>query len=194
MGITVSNLDLSMAAPPAPDGSVAHYQARLYNVTVTDADGVTTTALKKLSIGQLVMAICLERAVAKEKEIIDMMNKLNNTSNGLEGLTTIETAVLGADSTLDLSTTLPAPNAGVSYSSFLASDSIGITVPSGGVNKNSADFINALEQAMDARNSINQRTMIELQSATNKRDQSYDMISNILKSLNTTMTGNVNNM
>ena len=194
MGITVSNLDLSMAAPPAPDGSVAHYQARLYNVTVTDADGVTTTALKKLSVGQLVMAICLERAVAKEKEIIDMMNKLNNTSNELEGLTTIETAVLGADSTLDLSTTLPAPNAGVSYSSFLASDSIGITVPSGGVNKNSADFINSLEQAMDARNSINQRTMIELQSATNKRDQSYDMISNILKSLNTVLTGTVNNM
>ena len=83
MGITVSNLDLSMAAPPAPDGSVAHYQARLYNVTVTDADGVTTTALKKLSIGQLVMAICLERAVAQEKEIIDMMNKLNNTWNEL---------------------------------------------------------------------------------------------------------------
>ena len=47
---------------------------------------------------------------------------------------------------------------------------------------------------MDARNSINQRTMIELQSATNKRDQSYDMISNILKSLNTVLTGTVGNM
>ena len=192
MGITVTNLDLSMAAPPAPDGSVSQYQARLYNVTVTDADGVTTTALKKLSIGQLVMAICLERAVAKEKEIIDTMNKLNTTSNELEGLTTIETAVLGADTALDLSTTLPDPNAGVTYSSFL--DSIGITVPSGGVTKNSADFINAIEQAMDERNSINQRTMIDLQSATNKRDQSYDMISNILKSLNTVLTGTVSNM
>ena len=194
MGITVSNLDLSMAAPPAPDGSVSKYQAQLYNVTVTDADGVTTTSLTNLSIGQLVMALCLERAVAMEKEIIDRMDKLNKTSNELEGLTTIETAVLGADSTLDLSTTLPAPNAGVSYSSFLASDSINITVPSGGVNKNSADFINALEQAMDQRNSMNQRTMIDLQSSTNKRDQSYDMISNILKSLNTVLTGNANNL
>ena len=62
------------------------------------------------------------------------------------------------------------------------------------MNKDNANFINDLEQAMDARNSINQRTMIELQSATNKRDQSYDMISNILKSLNTVLTGTVNNM
>ena len=36
--------------------------------------------------------------------------------------------------------------------------------------------------------------MIELQSLTNKRDQSYDMISNVLKSLNTTIIGNINNM
>ena len=192
MGITVSNLNLSMDMPPADDGSIGRYQAHTYNVTVTDADGVTTTALTNLSIGQLVMAICLERAVAKEKEIIDIMNKLNNTSNELEGLTTIETAVVGADSTLDLSTTLPAPNAGISYNSFL--ETIGIEVPSGGVNKNSAEFISKLEQAMDERNSINQRTMIDLQASTNKRDQSYDMISNILKSLHTVLTGTVGNM
>ncbi len=188
MGIETVNFNLSMDDPTT--GS--RLQGHMYNVTVTDADGVTTTALKNLSIGQLVMALCLERAVAKEKEIIDMMDKLNNTSNELEGLTTIETAVLGADSTLDLSTTLPVPNAGVSYSSFL--ETIGITVPSGGVNKNSADFISELEQAMDQRNSMNQRTMIDLQSSTNKRDQSYDMISNILKSLNTVLTGNANNL
>ena len=197
MGITVSNLDLSMAAPPAPDGSVSKYQAQLYNVTVTDADGVTTTSLTNLSIGQLVMALCLERAVAKEKEIIETMNKLNNTSNELEGLTTIETAVLAtaSDKTLDFSTTLPDPNKGVSYQSFLE-DTIQITLPDSSikVNKDNANFISELEQAMDQRNSMNQRTMIELQSSTNKRDQSYDMISNILKSLNTVLTGNANNL
>ena len=35
--------------------------------------------------------------------------------------------------------------------------------------------------------------MIELQSQTSKRDQSYDMISNVLKSLNTVQVGIVNN-
>ena len=36
--------------------------------------------------------------------------------------------------------------------------------------------------------------MIELQSITNKRDQAYDMISNILKSFNTILTATVNNI
>ena len=39
MGITVSNLDLSMNMPPAEDGSIGRYQAHTYNVTVTDENG-----------------------------------------------------------------------------------------------------------------------------------------------------------
>ena len=193
MGIETVNFDLSMDDP----ATGSRLQGRMYNVTVTDADGVTTTQLTNLSIGQLVMALCLERAVAKEKEIIETMNKLNNTANELEGLTTIETAVLAtaSDATLDFSTTLPDPNKGISYQSFLE-DTIQITLPDSSikVNKDNANFISELEQAMDQRNSMNQRTMIELQSSTNKRDQSYDMISNILKSLHTVLTGIANNV
>ena len=46
---------------------------------------------------------------------------------------------------------------------------------------------------MDEKNSFSQKTMIELQSLTQKRDQSYDMISNVIKSLNTVLVSNVNN-
>jgi len=67
-------------------------------------------------------------------------------------------------------------------------------VPSGSVNASSADFLSALEAAMDSKNSFSQQTMIELQSQTTKRDQSYDMVSNVLKSLNTVLVGNANNM
>ena len=66
-------------------------------------------------------------------------------------------------------------------------------VPSGTVNKDSTEFLSSLESAMDSKNSFSQRTMIELQSQTTKRDQTYDMISNILKSINTVLIGNVNN-
>ena len=38
------------------------------------------------------------------------------------------------------------------------------------------------------------RCLGEDQSATSKRDQAYDMISNILKSLNTVLVGNANNI
>jgi hypothetical protein len=47
---------------------------------------------------------------------------------------------------------------------------------------------------MDEKNTFSQQKMIELQSLTNKRDQSYDMVSNILKSLNNVIIGNVNNL
>ena len=56
------------------------------------------------------------------------------------------------------------------------------------------DFIDNIEAKMDEKNSFSQKTMIELQSLTNKRDQAYDMISNILKSLNTVLVGNANNI
>jgi phospholipid N-methyltransferase len=66
-------------------------------------------------------------------------------------------------------------------------------VPSS-ANASSTDFITKLEAKMDEKNSFSQQSMIELQSLTNKRDQSYDMISNVLKSLNTTLVGNANNL
>ena len=41
---------------------------------------------------------------------------------------------------------------------------------------------------------MSQEQMILLQSETNKRDQAYNMISNILKSLYTVLTGVANNI
>ena len=47
---------------------------------------------------------------------------------------------------------------------------------------------------MDSKNSFSQQTMIQLQSQTTKRDQAYDMVSNVLKSVNSTLIGNANNL
>ena len=55
-------------------------------------------------------------------------------------------------------------------------------------------LITNIESKMDSLNSFSQQKMIELQSETNKRDQAYDMITNILKSLNTVEVGIVNNI
>ena len=56
------------------------------------------------------------------------------------------------------------------------------------------ELITQIESKMDSLNSFSQQKMIELQSETNKRDQAYDMITNILKSLNTVQVGIVNNI
>ena len=67
-------------------------------------------------------------------------------------------------------------------------------MPRGTANAASTDLLTAIEAKMDEKNTFSQQTMIELQSLTAKRDQSYDMISNVLKSFSTVMTANVNNM
>ena len=195
MAIETVEFNLSMTDPDSGE----YLTANTYSLTVKDADGATETLLTNLSIGQLVMALCLERAVAKEKEIIDIMNSLNLTSSQLEALTTIETdAVAATDSSkLKLKVkTLTYDGDSYTYYAFLDEviklDSVPETV--GPSDEEYNTLITALEQAMDQRNSINQQTMIELQSSTSKRDQAYDMISNILKSLGNVLTGTVNNM
>ena len=172
-------------------------QAKTYSIQVENADGVMETKLSGLSIGQLVMAVCLERAVEKENEIITIMNTLNNTSSELENLTEIETEIVGKDAksgqSVNLATKTLTNKPDYTYQAYLqeilGSD---VTVPAT-ANSDSSELITQIETAMDRRNSINQQTMIELQSATSKRDQAYDMISNVLKSLHTVMTGIVNN-
>ena len=165
----------------------------LYTVEgVTNVDG----SPRRLSIGQLVMALCLERAVAKEKEIIDTMNSLNTTSSQLEALTTIETDVVAATDTSKVNLknkTLTYNGSTYTYYAFL-DEVVKLDVVPETACATDNEFVTSLERAMDERNSINQQTMIELQSATSKRDQAYDMISNILKSLGNVMSGILNNL
>ena len=192
MAVDTVEFNLSM-----PDHDTGMYlTARTYSLTVKDADGATETLLTNLSIGQLVMALCLERAVAKEKEIIDTMNSLNTTSSQLEALTSIETDVVAATDTSKVNLknkTLTYNGSTYTYYAFL-DEVVKLDVVPETACATDNEFVTSLERAMDERNSINQQTMIELQSATSKRDQAYDMISNILKSLGNVMSGILNNL
>ena len=209
MAIGTVEFDLSMVNPQSGE----FLTARAYTVEgVTNADG----SLRQLSIGQLVMAICLNRASALETQIIDLMDEMNTTSQNLEIMTSIEKKII------EWSTRSSPPHDG-KYE-HLYHDEDRISAPGSEYNGKTMeeflramgvigegiqcvrfkgdpdpndimfdDFITEIEAKMDEKNSFSQQKMIELQSLTNKRDQSYDMISNVLKSLNTTMTGIVNN-
>ena len=69
-----------------------------------------------------------------------------------------------------------------------------VSNPSSYLPSDKDELITQIESKMDSLNSFSQQKMIELQSETNKRDQAYDMITNILKSLNTVQVGIVNNI
>ena len=202
MAIGTVEFDLSMVSPQSGE----FLTARTYTVEgVENADG----SLRQLSIGQLVMAICLQRASRLEigvwdetqqkyvDGIIPLMEEMSATSAQLAALTEIENDILDGGANMDNINTSHVTYDGRDYTfydflvnvmKFSASD-----VPTGFADASNTDLITEIESKMDEKNSFSQQKMIELQSLTNKRDQSYDMISNILKSLNTTMTNIVNN-
>ncbi len=204
MPINTVEFDLSMVSPETGE----YLTARAYTVPgVNNVDGTP----RELSIGQLVMAICLQRATELEAAIIELMETMNKTSEQLEALTEIETEVLTWPTTHSGSSyrrltndTVSSGNSaygGQTYEAVLLDAGV-ITDEQHFVRWQGSpdpddimfdDFMSQVESKMDEMNSFSQKTMIELQSLTSKRDQSYDMISNVLKSLNTVQVGIVNN-
>ena len=163
MAIGVDQIYLSMTSPETG----AYLTANVYTVDgVYEPDGVTP---RLLSIGQLVMALCLKRAASLETDILASDVNMSSRTLSYKGTT-------------------------YTYYAFLTEVVDVDNVPSGTANKNSTEFISSLESKMDENNTFSQKTMIELQSQTNKRDQAYDMISNVLKSFSTVMTATVNNV
>ena len=198
MAIASVEFDLSMVDP---DTGLFN-TARIYTVDgVNNVDG----SPRELSIGQLVMAICLQRAAELEAAIIQKMEELENTSSNLEALTAIENEVLTWVEKYPSNSYREFDNdsyGGKTYQDILTELEV-ISYPVDGVRWSGTgdatdisydDFIAALEAKMDEKNSFSQKTMIELQSLTSKRDQAYDMVSNVLKSLNTVLVGTVNNI
>ena len=205
MAIGVDQIYLSMTAHDLDTGmdTGEYLTANVYTVEgVTNPDG----SLRRLSIGGLVMALCLKRAHDLEmgyddpvsgqhiSGIVEIMNSLEATTELLERMTEIETNVL--DGNVNLKTKkLWYQGVEMTYYEFLTTCTEVENVPeSGTVNAKSTDFLAALEAEMDSKNSFSQQTMIQLQSQTTKRDQAYDMVSNVLKSVNNTLLGNANNL
>ena len=158
---------------------------------VTAADG----SPRLMSIGQLVMAICLQRAAALERDIVDLMDAINQNTALINGLTTAESELVK----VDVGGTFTYDGNSITYYDFLTNKA-GIT----GLPARSSDgkwnfdqvqtVISVLEDKMDSLNTISQDTLINLQSLTAKRDQTYDLVSNALKSFNTVLVGNANNI
>jgi len=198
------------------DPSVPQAESFLYTVEgVTEVvNGVTQN--RRLSMAELVMIICLARAADKEARVIELMRELSDKTAMLEYLTEIEQNIVNDFSTNDHTAGVSNPydlryhfveigGYSKSYKDYLYYNAevtdystcwvySGTSLPTPGQDITYDDLVAKIEAKMDSLNSFSQKTMIELQSETNKRDQSYDMITNILKSLNTVQVGIVNNI
>jgi len=192
MSFATQQIELSMCNPQTG----LPLTANVYTI-----EGVTDDGSPRLmSIGQLVMAICLQRASALEDQIIGVMNDINANTQLLEALTTVENALVavGVDGTFDANTTFKYNGNQVSYQEFLAGADYmamtGLPVNSSWSYNEVQTVISLVEDKMDSLNTISQDTLIQLQSLTTKRDQTYDLVSNVLKSLNNVLVGNANNL
>lgn len=194
---TVSTIDLSMCDPETGNPITAN----VYRV-----DGIA----RDLSISELVMAICLSRATELEGQIVARMEVMGRTTVNIETLTTIQSQLaklmLDGHETLDKiainvktqwyddTGKLAPPQTLTNFtqlSNFLK-DSVGISL--GTDVQKIEDVVASISTKIDSLNTTNQKDLISLQSETNKRDQSYELITNMLKSIGTTLTGNANNL
>lgn len=188
---------------------------RILTSTVYTVDGIDGV----LSMGQLVMAICLSRASDVENELVKLMGEVEQTSQKLKGLTKIQAELVkwyeehAADATFgfDLSddswsftytddeTKLTKMYNVGNWREFLTdTEACGMTdelLKKDSLTRAEVEtLINSLSDTMDSNNAVSQDQLIKMQSLTTKRDQAHDMVTNVLKSFNTEELGNANNM
>ena len=200
---TINKVQLDLNTYQVHDQETETEASRTAQANVYTVDGVTdsTGAPRRLAIAELVMVVCLARAAEKEAAVIKLIGTMSNNTATLEGLTDVESKLLeGANITTITGNYL---YNGVTYTNavdFLAAAGINFTIASSDPNVPGTlgtpleEVLTQIESKMDSMNSFSQQKMIELQSETNKRDQAYDMITNILKSMHTVQVGIVNNM
>lgn len=194
-------IDLSMKNPETG----ALLTSNVYTLEgVTNADG----SLRQMSIGQLAMAVCLSRATKLESQILAEMEAMAETTDRLDRYSRVEAdlanwqkdnpnatltlAVINANATAypDLYATF---SDATKRAQFLSD--IGMSTSQTSWSPDEVDEImQKTEEQMDSLNTISQEQLIDIQSLTSKRDDTYSLVSNVLKSLYTVMTGNVNNL
>ena len=170
--------------------------ANVYEVTFND--GATRT----MSIAQLVMAICLERATEMEADVVDIMEQMARVTANIEAISDIEKKLLELGDGSSLSTiegqwsiAYEDENGNVVEGTFTNAQAVLNMLGIAAAPSMTSDaIIDNIESKLDELNTTSQEQMITLQSQTNKRDQSYELISNVVKSLYTVMTGISNNV
>jgi len=170
---------------------------------------------RELTLQQVVMAVCLHRATQLESDVVGMMASMSQTTVNLESLTTMQEAIVENQSVTNYGGMLTGlewycvdtngqftgtHKTGQSITSLtgLVSALKELGLSDEKAKKITSDttpdeLVSTIGSLMDSFNTVNQTQMIDLQSYTNKRDQSYDMITNIIKSMNNTLLGTANN-
>ena len=180
---------------------------RLLTANVYTIEGLEGT----FSMGQLVFAICMAIGIDREQALVDIMDEANVSTAKLKTLTDIQAALVdwfneaGTNDKFhlefggDVVITYDGKYYGGSeWRNFLwnvcemAYEQLPSTPQ---LTRTEVEtLIDSISDTMDSLNAINNDQLIQMQSETAKRDQAFDLLSNILKSFTAELLGNANNM
>lgn len=183
------------------DSSANPLTASVYTLEgVTNDDG----SLRLMSIGQLCMAICLQRASKVEVDLVALMNEMAKNSADLSVLSEVEQKIAQDYEDWDTATN---PTTTFSYTGDNAKrfnelmaaaekdsnytyDNNKITVKSEEVDA----FFSDVESVMDSLNTTSQELLIDIESLTAKRDDTYSLVSNLTKAFYQACSAIANNL
>lgn len=168
------------------------------NVYTVEGIYNTDGRLRELSIGQLVMAVCLNRAAELEGIVVALMETLARQSANINALSKVQEKLLEqkgtdaySDQTLSEEISYYDANQASKKSNSTSTILSALGVSTSGTYD---DVIKEIDNKLNQLNSVSQETLIEIQSKTSKRDDTYNLMTNVLKSLNSTLVGNANNL
>lgn len=149
-----------------------------------------------LSMAELLLAVCLYRANSLERQTVENMGQLSDTTAQLEIITGLANNIVN----VPVGVTYNPGSDYVNYKvagedktdtawDYITSDKQGCLnlksqIDSAGLTNSDWDYdkrlaaYNIIKTKMDSLNSISQESMIELQALVNKRDQAYNLASN----------------
>lgn len=141
------------------------------------ADGVylyNTGSAQKLTLGQLMAAVCLRAGAVLEKQSVAKMNEIGRQTDNISGLSSILSDV--AEGRIANVTTL--------RGRLLAIGVADLVLPSN-LNSYNARMqaMTALKQRLEAVTQQSQKDMIDLQTFINRRDVAFTTSTNLIRSL-----------
>jgi hypothetical protein len=168
---------------------------------------------KTYDLQSMLMAIGLERSTALEDQMVQQANAMkerNNRIKTLSGILAEVTAIKDSGTLYDASAkevTDPATGQSVKVKDFLQSCGIGMLeaekkYADGGnwiwgndsTANEKGEGIEKIKATLDSLNSDSQMDMIRLQGLVSKRDQSFEMTTNLMKTVQQTGSAIIGNL
>lgn len=145
-----------------------------------------------MTLGQLVVAVCIRRAASLEHASVRKSNELVQTTGKLKALSLLTEKLMSdnvtsMDTLIDLSGTGYTPsNVGMNPSiyDFLTLE-LGVTVSSRDISNYSKKMAayDSIKQMLEQCSNLSQRQAIDLQSFVSRRDVAYNTSSSILRTM-----------